>query len=91
LAIWGCQGIPLILAYIILANSDPIIIKYNIHNKFSDFYFGEFLKITKIGQNYIPAKKTGYTVIWAYHVPFGDALFLEVFKHFSKKRHVVEL
>jgi hypothetical protein len=28
----------------------------------SDFYFGEFLKIAKIGQNYIPAKKTGYTV-----------------------------
>jgi hypothetical protein len=62
LAIWGCQGIPLILAYKILANSDSIINKHNIHNKFSDFYFGEFLKIAKIGQNYIPAKKTGYTV-----------------------------
>jgi hypothetical protein len=24
---------------------------------FSNFYFGEFLKIAKIGQNYIPAKK----------------------------------
>jgi hypothetical protein len=62
--IWGCQGIPLILANIILANSDSIINtgKHNIHNKFSDFYFGEFLKIAKIGQNYIPAKKTGYTV-----------------------------
>jgi hypothetical protein len=30
LAIWGCQGIPLILAYIILANSDSSIKKHNI-------------------------------------------------------------
>jgi hypothetical protein len=30
LAIWGCQGLPLTLAYIILANSDSIIKKYNI-------------------------------------------------------------
>jgi hypothetical protein len=30
LAIWGCQGIPLILAYIILANSDSINKKHNI-------------------------------------------------------------
>jgi hypothetical protein len=34
----------------------------HIRYKFSDFYFGEFLKIAKIGQNYIPAKKPGYTV-----------------------------
>jgi hypothetical protein len=32
----------------------------HIRYKFNDF--GEFLKIAKIGQNYIPAKKTGYTV-----------------------------
>jgi hypothetical protein len=37
--------------------------KHNTHNKFSDFYFGELLKIAKIGQNYIPAKITGYTVV----------------------------
>jgi hypothetical protein len=35
----------------------------HIRYKFRDFYFGEFLKIVKIGQNYIPAKKKkGYTV-----------------------------
>jgi hypothetical protein len=63
---FGDLGLPryinLILAYIILANSDSISKKHNIHNKFSDFYFGEFLKIAKIGQNYILAKKNGYTV-----------------------------
>jgi hypothetical protein len=35
LASWGCQGIPLILAYIILANSDSII-----ENIISVFTFG---------------------------------------------------
>jgi hypothetical protein len=34
----------------------------HIRYKFSDFYFGEFLKIAKIGQNYVSAKKTGYAV-----------------------------
>jgi hypothetical protein len=62
LAIWGCQGIPLILAYIILANSDSINKKHNRHNKFSGFYYGEFLKIAILGQNYISARKTGFTV-----------------------------
>jgi hypothetical protein len=74
LAIWGYKGIPLILVYIILANSDFIIKKHNIHNKFSDFYFGEFLKIAKIGQNYIPAKKNGYTVVLQEKMRVNDRL-----------------
>jgi hypothetical protein len=43
LAIWGCQGTPLILTYIILANSDSII-KKNI----SVFTFGLWIKIYSI-------------------------------------------
>jgi hypothetical protein len=42
--------------------SDRFCFTLYICYKFSDFYLGEFLKIAKIGQNYIPAKKNGYTV-----------------------------